>query len=381
MRSDNNHRNAEYEITKSAEAGKMDMEIAATVSAYNQDPTPANRQAIETLIARIEEQPQATAWQPTADEIAAIQPHEQARQLRELIQQQATVEMVSTHAPNPPPVTWLVKGWMPDATLSVLTGEGGAGKSRIALQLAVAVATGQPRFLTVENANERLNNTPPPDNVTDSGPVVFAAWETRHVAFANRLAMICGSPGSARNAQIEALNNKLHYVNMRPYGGLWGSPRGAFSNTAGELLAGGQALLRTAASVKPRLIIIDPTAAAYAGNENDRTMVRAFLSHLDQFADDNSCAVLLIAHPPKSMHAQSGSTDWRNGVQAVWELATEKVKDDKANLIPAPSGARILQVDKLNEGPKPAPFTLAYKAGRFVAETNTQTSPARRPKQ
>lgn len=31
---------------------------------------------------------------------------------------------LNTSSPNPPPVSWLVKGWMPDATLAVLTGGG-----------------------------------------------------------------------------------------------------------------------------------------------------------------------------------------------------------------------------------------------------------------
>ena len=304
----------------------------------------------------------------TIDDLTGSDPllQQQAWEIIEPLLPTAGPEMTSKHTPDPSHITWLVKGWMPDATLSVLTGAGGAGKSRIALQLAVAVATGQPRFLTVENTNRHPNSKAPDDYVTDSGPVVFAAWETRHIAFANRLAAICGPIGSIRNEQIKLINDAktLHYTNMRPHGGLWGSPRGALSDTAGELLPGGKALLSAAARLKPRLLIIDPVAAAYAGNENDRTMVRAFLSHLDQWADDNICAVLLIAHPPKSAHAQSGSTDWRNGVQAVWDLTTDKNDEDK----------RILRMDKLNEGPIPDQFILTYQNGRFIGEADTQES-------
>lgn len=188
-------------------------------------------------------------------------------------------------------------------------------------------------------------------------PVVFAAWETRRLAFANRLAAICGQEG------VGDVDGSLHYVNMRPSGGLWGAGQGAHTSTAGGWLPGGYALRAYAERAGARLLIIDPLAAAFVANENDRALVRAFLSGLDQWAEDSGCAVLIISHPPKSGDPQSGSTDWRNGVQAVWELAPA----DKDT-----GGARRLQVDKLNEGPIPAPVRVDFEGGRFV-EVNDKT--------
>ena len=265
------------------------------------------------------------------------------------------LDVVSRHASNPAAISWLVDGWMPDATLSVLTGAGGAGKSRIALQLAVAVAVGHRDFLLAARRRRRpLSQTAPA--VLDHGPVVFAAWETRQLAFANRLAAICGPDGPERQAIIDSLADRLHYVNMRPSGGLWGARPGENTSTAGSWLPKGGALFSLAERVGARLLIIDPLAAAFVANENDRALVRSFLSALDQWADDAGCAVLIISHPPKTGDPQSGSTDWRNGVQAVWQLAPA---DD-------PGGARVLKVDKLNEGPIPAPVQLDFEAGRFV---------------
>ena len=274
--------------------------------------------------------------------------------------------VLRNHDPNPPPVSWLVKGWMPDATLSVLTGAGGAGKSRIALQLAVAVATGAERFIQTESGAAMLNGPKMPELLA-TGPVVFAAWETRLLAWQNRLAAVCGQRAD-RTERIRQLSGQLHYVNMRPEGGLWGAAQGAHTSTTGSWLDGGTALLNYAAAAQARLLIIDPLAAAFVQNENDRALVRAFLSAIDQWAEDHNCAVLIISHPPKSDSAQSGSTDWRNGVQAVWTLETAKIKDknEKGKLIPAPNGERILQVDKLNEGPLPRPIYLDFVEGRFA---------------
>lgn len=286
--------------------------------------------------------------------------------IRELLNPDAVLTNVLTdHSPNPPPVSWLVKDWMPDATLSVLTGAGGAGKSRIALQIAVAVATGAERFIQTESGATMLNGRKAPELLA-AGPVVFAAWETRLLAWQNRLAAVCGQ-GADRTERIQQLSEKLHYVNMRPAGGLWGAAQGAHTSTTGYWLDGGNALLNYAAAVRARLLIIDPLAAAFVQNENDRALVRAFLSALDQWAEDHNCAVLIISHPPKGDSSQSGSTDWRNGVQAVWTLdtATVKDKDEKGKLIPAPNGERILQVDKLNEGAPPKPVYLKFIEGRF----------------
>lgn len=268
------------------------------------------------------------------------------------------LDAFSEHAPNPPPVSWLVKDWMPDATLTVLTGAGGAGKSRIALQLAVAVATGAETFIAPAADPPPLTHRAPSVVQIGPAPVVFAAWETRRLAFANRLAAICGPAGQERTAALSRLTGRLHYVNMRPAGGLWGAEPGKHTSTTGAWLPGGDALRAYAERHRARLLIIDPLAAAFVANENDRALVRAFLSGLDQWAEDCGCAVLIISHPPKSDSAQSGSTDWRNGVQAVWELAPA----DKN----ATDGARTLQVDKLNEGPIPKAVRVNYDNGRFV---------------
>lgn len=348
----------------------------------------ADVHALETARAAILDALPPWAWETAADagngQLTDDRINELARQLRtgpdaeglqaaqairRLIDDPAdALDATDEHAPNPPPVTWAIKGWMPDATISVLSGAGGAGKSRIALQLAVAVADGSETWLDSGSGAARLTGLQAPA-VQLQGPVVFAAWETRRVAFANRLAAICGQD-SERAQRMERLKGRLHYVNMRPAGGLWGAAPREHTSTAGGWLAGGDALRRYVTRVDARLLIIDPVAAAFVQNENDRALVRAFLSALDQWAEDSGCAVLLISHPPKSEHAQSGSTDWRNGVQAVWTLGPAMVKQTpteggKARLTADPD-VRCLAVDKLNEGRTPDPVYLAFEGGRFL---------------
>ena len=361
-------------------------QIAAETEHIQPDPVAAAYDRLKAALAAGKDDPEARsilqAALPVAADPAAPAPEgadiaealrsehdaarEQARsEIRRLLNPgPALTNVITDHSPNPPPVSWLVKDWMPHATLSVLTGAGGAGKSRIALQLAVAVATGAERFIQTESGAAMLNGLKAPQLLA-AGPVVFAAWETRLLAWQNRLAAVCGQ-GADRAERIDQLAGRLHYVNMRPEGGLWGAAQGAHTSTTGYWLDGGSALLDYAAAAHARLLIIDPLAAAFVQNENDRALVRAFLSALDQWAEDHSCAVLIISHPPKGDSAQSGSTDWRNGVQAVWTLEAAQVTDKETNRpVPAPGGERILQVDKLNEGAPPKPVYLKFGAGRF----------------
>ena len=91
------------------------------------------------------------------------------------------------------------------------------------------------------------------------------------------------------------------------------------------------------------MLIVDPSAAAYGSNENNRALVRAFVSDLDAWARDNNCAVLILSHPPKWAADYSGSTDWEASVRSMWTLRKEGVG-------PAPQGKGKSVPDSQPEG-------------------------------
>ena len=81
---------------------------------------------------------------------------------------------------------------------------------------------------------------------------------------------------------------------------------------------------------KARLLVLDPGAGAFGGNENDRAAVREFTGYMSGWGVDNQCATLIIAHPPKSGETYSGSTDWLGSVRSLWNLGLRTTKlDDK----------------------------------------------------
>ena len=119
---------------------------------------------------------------------------------------------------------------------------------------------------------------------------------------------------------------------------------------------------------------MDPLAAAYACNENDRGLVRAFMASWDAWARDTGCTVLLIAHPPKTDAAYSGSTDWHAAARAVWTLslcdtgtgdATGKGKGKEKR---EPARAPRLQCLKSSYGLPPEPQWLERNGNWRVAQ-------------
>jgi hypothetical protein len=123
------------------------------------------------------------------------------------------------------------------------------------------------------------------------------------------------------------VSDEIDVLDMRRHGAgaLWApDARGSgHVSTRGAWTDAGSRVLATLPGYD--LVTLDPLAAAYACNENDRALVRAFASALDAAAEDADCAVVLSAHPSRSGEAgaggESGSTDWRNAVRSRWVLA------------------------------------------------------------
>ena len=191
---------------------------------------------------------------------------------------------------------------------------------------------------------------------------MWATWEDSPVEIDRRLATAAKQPpgaepsGAAEWCKPDRLGDRLIVADMAALGPLWGPAPGLHVSTAGELLSAGRKLLEAAEKAGARLLVLDPLAAAYGSNENDRALVRQFCATLDAWARRHGCAVLMVAHPPKTaVDAYSGSTDWRNASRAMLTLqhkdreeGDEKRKEWK------------LSLEKSNYGP-PQPARLVRR--------------------
>jgi RecA-family ATPase len=113
---------------------------------------------------------------------------------------------------------------------------------------------------------------------------------------------------------------------------------------------------------KPKLVVIDPAADVFGGDEIKRVQVRQFVQKLAKLALDNDCAVMLLAHPSlaglTSGRGTSGSTAWSNSARARLYLETDA--DDP--------NRRLLKVMKANHGAIGEEIALRWHGGAFVLD-------------
>ncbi len=206
---------------------------------------------------------------------------------------------------------WLVENWLPRNSVAMLTGDGGVGKSRLALQLAWALSgdgqwLGETNLMPACGADYGMGFEP-----LDPSRIVYATWEDSPEQIRGRLYWLeqSGRVGDGHNFKI---------ADMRARGHLWASSQ---HNAVPRLTPAGETLRLAAEQNDARLLVIDTLGVANGASEIDRSQVGAFFSDWAAWADANDCAVLLIAHPPKTPGvAYSGSTGILGGVRAMWNI-------------------------------------------------------------
>lgn len=117
-----------------------------------------------------------------------------------------------------------------------------------------------------------------------------------------------------------------------------------------------------------QLVILDTASDVFAGNENIRYQVKAFVTTIRRLAIINNGGVILNSHPSKSSMADgsgfSGSTAWNGAVRNRLYLATPKKpmtdEDD------GPTDERVLKVMKSNYGPFGEKIKCRWEKGVFV---------------
>lgn len=234
------------------------------------------------------------------------------------------------------PRVWLLEHRIPAGVVSMLGGDGGVGKSQIALQLAVATVTGTP-FL---------------GRPVKRGPVVFIAAEDDDEELRRRLIPICAEAG----VTLSDLGD-LHILTLTGEDALLAVPEEGRTNAMrGTPLLND--LAAEAREIAPVLIVIDTLADVFGGSEFDRGQVRSFLTRLRGAFCGSGAAVLLLAHPSlagmREGRAASGSTGWTNSVRAALTLTREK------------TGLRTLSVTKSNYGPNGIEVHLRWREGVFA---------------
>ena len=246
------------------------------------------------------------------------------------------------------PVTerdWIVKDWIPKGEICSLYGDGGQGKSLLAIQLLASVACGTPWVgIPVEKPHK-----------------VFALFcEDNRNEVNRRLHAVVRGTGNEfnlKNAHVWCRTGKSNVLyTAMPNGEIVPSP---FVNDLRKIL------LRDVDDHK--LVILDTLADTYSGSEMNREHVGRFIKEkMKGLAQDTNSTILFLAHPSragmKDGDLLSGSTAWSNSVRVRLTLSTHKENPD----------VRILSRMKSNYSSRGETVFLTWDDGRYnsIQETS-----------
>lgn len=245
---------------------------------------------------------------------------------------------------GPAPVRrWHVEDMIPADVPTVLNGDGGAGKSLLALQLGAStvlngywagrpVAQGSCLYLSAEDdlaeLHRRLADIAAAENVSMS--------DLRNFVLA---------PLAGDNALLAVPEGKTNILKRTPLF---------------------EALEARIDTMRPTLTVLDTLADLFGGEENQRAQARQFVGMLRGLCLRYSTTILLLAHPSlagmASGSGSSGSTAWNNSVRS--RLYLDRVKSgDGAEDDP---DVRVLRTVKANYGRTGHEIKLRWQAGTFV---------------
>lgn len=241
------------------------------------------------------------------------------------------------------PMRWLALHRIPAADVTILSGDGGGGKTTVALQCGVAAACGLGDWL---------------GTTCEPGPVIFVSAEEPEHEMRRRLERVARKRGLEPDT-IE----RLHFHFASPESCLLAVARADGTMAPTPLF---ESLAAAAADIRPVLIIVDSIAATFGGNQNDRTHARTFVSLFRRLAQDVDCAILLLDHPSLSGitagTGRGGSMDWQNATRARLHLETVQGADGITG--------RVLEIKKSNYGPIGEKTALHWEDGCFVMESS-----------
>jgi RecA-family ATPase len=240
------------------------------------------------------------------------------------------------------PRRWIAHNRIPVGEPGIMSGDGGTGKTKLALQLAVSVSAGLQDWI---------------GGVVDTeGPVIVVSAEEKLKEMHRRTLDVV----EHRGLSFKDLRGRLHFICDHDNPVLGAPDRNGVVQPTMSLLR----LEKTVAAIRPALVIIENAADVYSGSEIDRTNVTRFMrSLLGRLTVPCESTVMLIQHPSVSGlndgTGRSGSTAWNNAGR--WRNNFTRIKDDE-------SGLRQLEIVKNNYGPDGEKVRLRWERGVFVPE-------------
>lgn len=238
---------------------------------------------------------------------------------------------------------WLITDWIPGNQVTLLYGDGGTGKSQIAMQLCLSVASGanwlglpakegRSIYLTAEDDEDELHR--------------------RFVDIARGM-----------SSDLSKYNN-CHYISLAGEDALFAlQDRGSQTLLPTPLF---EEFCKYISRTKPKVAVVDTLADINPADENQRIAARQFIQLLRRPAIEHGCAIVVLAHPSltglNSGSGTSGSTGWSNSVRSRLYFARESGENADPNV-------RILELKKSNYSQIGTTVNVRWKDGVFVHDS------------
>lgn len=273
----------------------------------------------------------------------------QAKQSQDSVTAKVVITPADWHGVARVEQAWLASSRIPAGDLTILSGNGGSGKTEIVTQLLVYVAAGLMDWLgcTIEQ-----------------GCALFLSCEEPEHNIRDRVERIC------KHRDIDPYGLVNLHMRFPDLDETWL----AHANKDGRLVRAPLLdwLEKWITDNKPRLVVVDSIAAVFDGDAIARRQVRAFLAMLRKIARETGVAIVLLDHPSvRGMSDGSGtanSVDWRNSVRSLLHLS-DPDKDDQDQ--------RTLETKKSNYGKSGERVTLRWSGLTFTTAMAGEASPYR----
>ena len=207
---------------------------------------------------------------------------------------------LSAMGDRPPAVDWLIRGYLERDTVTQLFGDPGSGKSYIALDMALSIATGQDWR----------------GHATKSGPVFYIAGE--------------GLRGLLRRKEAWILHHEIEDRDA-PF---WFSDGATALSDPGQLAVIMADIDSAIADVgSPLLIAIDTLARNFGdGDENSTKDMSAFIAALDNLRQRYRCCILLVHHSGHNDKSRArGAIALLGSLDAEYQVS--RIVDDMVQMV------------------------------------------------
>ena len=239
---------------------------------------------------------------------------------------------------------WIVPHWIPHGQTTMLSGEGGIGKTIAAMELATACAAGRPWFGQIAKSCKAILVLCEDDD---------DEIHRRQHAINQHLGIDFGDLENLQIVPRIGCDNALMAFER------WEAP--------GEPTEFFQQIHDAASNFGAQLVVLDSLHDFFPGNENNRVHARQFIQLLTSLARDIDGGVLLTAHPSldgiRTGSGTSGSTAWHNAVRS--RLYLTRPQDDDTVV------RRVLTRKKANYATIGDTINLTWRDGVFVADEKT----------